>query len=156
MQLPTHDPSCCEFDITYFELCQAVNTINVRNFNAFYSIVNKYKLTKKARSFVIHISVFFNHYYQLYLDMLCNFGKERKLESWSKYWSVFFILIQEMIDQNFLEDPGIKHLLEMLSYNVMDYLTRKYMWGFASRILAWFENNLDSFVGCEVRTLFSF
>lgn len=49
-----------------------------------------------------------------------------------------------------MKDPAIKAIIEQISYNVLDILTRKNMWDVAYQVLCRFEGTLETFVKSRV------
>lgn len=49
-----------------------------------------------------------------------------------------------------MKDLPLKAIIEQVSYNVLDFLTRQDMWSVAYQVLVRFEGTLDSFVRSRV------
>lgn len=53
-----------------------------------------------------------------------------------------------------MKDPATKSVIEQISYNVLDFLTRQRMWNLAYQLLLKFEDTLDTFVKSRVSLVY--
>lgn len=49
-----------------------------------------------------------------------------------------------------MKDPAIKAIVEQISYNVVNFMTRQNMWSGAYKVLRRFEGTLETFVRSRV------
>lgn len=61
--------------------------------------------------------------------------------------------VVELVYQNFMNDRQFKAVIELISYNVLPFLTRKNMYNVAYQVLLRFEDDLDSLVRSRVSSL---